>query len=168
MAKTARFFDLTAGQIMTRNVITATPRTSLRSAARLLEHLRISGLPVVDDEGRCIGVLSTTDFLHLFEPGSLTPPPEEHGIFCDWQLSQVEQLPADQEVGTYMTRDPVTVTVDTSIDEISRKMLEKHIHRIVVVDEHTRPIGIVSSTDVLAAVARSRQVVEPVCESSTR
>ena len=52
-----------------------------------------------------------------------------------------------------MTADPVTVSPHTPIGKLARLMLDAHIHRVVVVDEQRRPIGIVSSTDILAAVA---------------
>jgi len=53
-----------------------------------------------------------------------------------------------------MTRDPVTAPRETRIQQLARTMLDAHIHRVVIVDEGERPVGIVSSTDVLAAVAR--------------
>jgi CBS-domain-containing membrane protein len=62
-------------------------------------------------------------------------------------------LPPDA-VARYMTTDPVTARTTTPMRELARMMLDAHIHRVVIVDEHNRPVGIVSSTDVLAAVAR--------------
>jgi CBS domain-containing protein len=67
------------------------------------------------------------------------------------------QLPEDEEqnrcsVREVMTRDPVVVAVGTPIGDVSRMMLDAHIHRVVVADSERRPIGIVSSTDILAAV----------------
>jgi CBS domain-containing protein len=56
-----------------------------------------------------------------------------------------------------MTPDPVMVKPATPITEVARKMIDAHIHRVVVVDEAGRPKGIVSSTDVLGAVAHSGQ-----------
>jgi CBS domain-containing protein len=52
-----------------------------------------------------------------------------------------------------MTPDPVTAQPATSIRVLARMMIDAHIHRIIVVDEGRRPIGVVSSTDVLAALA---------------
>jgi CBS domain-containing protein len=64
----------------------------------------------------------------------------------------VEQLPTD-EVRRFMTPDPVTAPPATSIGVLARMMLDTHIHRVIVVDEERRPVGVVSSTDLLAAVA---------------
>ena len=52
-----------------------------------------------------------------------------------------------------MTRDPVTVSPGATIGDLARKMIDVHIHRVIVVDNNGKPIGIVSSTDLLAALA---------------
>jgi CBS-domain-containing membrane protein len=53
-----------------------------------------------------------------------------------------------------MTADPVTATPETPVGALARRMLDAHVHRLIIVDTAGRPVGIVSSTDVLAAVAR--------------
>jgi CBS domain-containing protein len=53
-----------------------------------------------------------------------------------------------------MTADVVTAATDTPLPEVARMMVDAHIHRVPVLDEHGRPVGVVTSTDVLAAVAR--------------
>jgi CBS domain-containing protein len=73
-------------------------------------------------------------------------------VLADWQVVEVEKLPTD-EVRRFMTADPVTVTPGTPISELARKMIDAHIHRVVVVDRNQTPLGIVSSTDLLAALA---------------
>jgi CBS domain-containing protein len=73
-------------------------------------------------------------------------------VYHGWQMVDIEVLPTDQ-VRNYMTVDPVTVDPDVTIVAMARMMLEAHIHRLVVVDELKRPIGVVTSTDILAAVA---------------
>jgi CBS-domain-containing membrane protein len=75
-------------------------------------------------------------------------------VLSDWQVVDLENLPMD-EVRSFMTPDAVTVQPDTLIRNLARLMIDAHIHRIIVVDERRRPIGVVSSTDVLAAVAYS-------------
>jgi CBS domain-containing protein len=72
----------------------------------------------------------------------------------DWQVVQVEKLPTNA-VRDYMTTDVVTVARDVPVATIGRQMLDAHIHRVVVVDEGQRPIGVVSSTDILTAVAEA-------------
>jgi CBS domain-containing protein len=81
---------------------------------------------------------------------------EPHSVLADWQMVEVEKLPTDA-VSHYMTADPVTVPTDTSIITLARMMIDAHIHRVIVVDEEDRPIGIVSSIDILAALARMEE-----------
>jgi CBS domain-containing protein len=88
-----------------------------------------------DDEGREVLVCS-----------------QPHCVLTDWQIVDVEKLPA-QEVRHYMTADPVTVGPEAPLRILARRMIDAHIHRIVVVDEGQRPIGVVTGTDILAAVA---------------
>jgi CBS domain-containing protein len=197
---------LTASDLMTWNVLVLPQETPLREAGRLLLEHQIGGAPVVDAQGRCVGVLSATDFVRfsqkrndngngapsagfalpitcsfqrklrlprgqevsqcLLESGRCPlqrrqagPGGEEmmvcsqpHCVLVDWQIVEVEKLPTDQ-VSRYMTSTPVTVRPNTPIRELARLMLDMHIHRLIVLDEQRRPIGIVSGTDVLAAVA---------------
>jgi CBS-domain-containing membrane protein len=99
-----------------------------------------------------VGVLSTTDFLHWVENGNTRTKPDE-GVCHSWQIFEKEAVPADT-VGCFMTADPVNVTAGVNIGELAQMMLDARIHRVIVVDPNERPIGIVSSMDVLAAVAR--------------
>jgi CBS domain-containing protein len=145
---------LTADEIMTRNPIVIPRQMSLRAAARLLSQSRITGAPVVDARGVCVGVLSGTDFVHWAE-GCSPDQPHANGPSCvcaGRQMVEPEKLPLD-EVGAYMTQDPVTAPGFTPITELARLMIDAHIHRIIIVDEKARPTGVVSSTDILAAVA---------------
>jgi predicted transcriptional regulator len=147
---------LRAVDLMSRNVVVVPQEMSLRAAARLLSGAQISGAPVVDADGRCVGVLSSTDFMRWTERADMsqghTEPPED---FCsEWQVVDYEDIPSDR-VDCFMTADPVMVNVATSIRELARLMIDAHIHRLIVVDEFCKPVGIVSSTDILAAIVRA-------------
>jgi CBS domain-containing protein len=74
-------------------------------------------------------------------------------VLTDWQVVEVEELPTD-DVGQFMTADPVLVPPEMPVTELARSMIDAHIHRLIVVDRQRRPIGVVSSTDILAQVAR--------------
>jgi CBS domain-containing protein len=148
--------DMSANDLMSREVVMIPEGMSLRAAANLLTQSGISGAPVVDAEGRCIGVISSTDFVHWAKKEETVAHPrrvEWPSYFSSWQVVESEALPVDK-VWMYMTPDPVMVRPSARISELARKMLDAHIHRVVVVDEQERPIGIVSSTDIFAALAR--------------
>ena len=88
------------------------------------------------------------------EPGGveLTVCSQPHCVLVDWQVAELEKLPAD-EVRHFMTPDPVTVPPGTPLRVLARMMIDAHVHRLIVVDEGQRPIGIISTTDLLAALA---------------
>jgi CBS domain containing-hemolysin-like protein len=79
---------------------------------------------------------------------------QPHCVLVDWQVVDVEKLPTD-EVRRFMTPDPVTARPTTSVRVLARMMIDAHIHRLIVVDEERRPVGVVSSTDLLGAMAYS-------------
>jgi len=112
----------------------------------------------VNAEGRCVGVLSSSDFVTWAVHG------EEGGengrgtsFIAPWGvLISIDDSP-DSAIAHYMTALPITVEPTTPIGELAQKMVGAHIHRLLVVVDHDGPRGIVSSTDILAAVARAAQ-----------
>ncbi len=145
---------LRAADLMKQPVQTIPQEMSLAAAGGILQREHISGAAVIDSAGRCVGVISTTDFLSAAsrdQKGRVAHGAEEP-CFSEWQVFDVESLPAD-EVRNHMSRDVVTVTPTTPIADVARMMLDAHIHRVFVVDDQRRPVGIVSSTDIVAAVA---------------
>ena len=170
LTTTKSFLSLRAADIMSRQILMIPRAMSLEGAARSLARANVSGAPVVDDNGRCIGVLSTTDFMHSVEhnhdsgskAGATSKP-----MCSSWQIPEsAAQIPCCVE--NYMTKDPVLVSPATLIGELARMMMDAHIHRLIVVDTITqRPIGIVSSMDILAAIARVDQTQMATEENHT-
>jgi CBS domain-containing protein len=139
--------SLTAADLMTTPVTTIPEYTSLREAARLLSRAGISGAPVVDADGRCLGVLSSGDFVVWAGKQG-----EEVHFIAPWgEVVSVDDAP-DNEIRHYMTVQPVAVAPETPIGELAQKMIDAHIHRVLVVEDG-RPCGIITGTDILAAVA---------------
>jgi CBS domain-containing protein len=148
---------LRAADIMSRNIVMIPREMSLQGAARLLTGAGVTGAPVIDDQGRCIGVLSATDFMHSVEahqPDTNPSRPSDSPPHCAWEIPEGNRNSC-LCVADFMTQDPVLVGPATPIGELARMMMDAHIHRIIVADMDTRqPLGIVSSMDILAAVAR--------------
>jgi CBS domain-containing protein len=142
----------TAGDLMSSDLLLIPRAMSLATAARLLSRSQVSGAPVVDEAGHCVGVLSATDFMHWAERDNRHSATYEGDFHSSWQIEAPEFLPEDA-VARHMTADPVTVPLDKTIGELARMMLDAHIHRVIVVDEDNTPLGIVTATDILAAVA---------------
>ena len=148
------FLELTAADLMTTPVRTIPQNTTLREAAHLLTHERISGAPVVDAGGRCIGVLSSSDFVTW--AGKDGNGKAVHFLAPWGEMIDIDDSP-DNEIRHYMTAQPVTVAPTAPIGELAQKMVDAHIHRVLVVVDESRPQGIATSTDILAAVARAAQ-----------
>ena len=148
------FVELTAADVMSREVIAVPKHLSLRAAARLLSGSHISGAPVVDHTGRCVGVLSTSDFVAWVGRAGGTPRPRGDASpgACEWEIITTI-APVEEEVRDWMTPDPVTSPPTVSVSELARAMIDAHVHRVIIAEEDGRPVGIVSSTDILAAVA---------------
>jgi CBS domain-containing protein len=150
--------NLTATDLMSASVVMIPEEMSLQGAAHLLAQAHVTGVPVVNHEGRCVGVLSSTDVVRWVEKNrGGHHATADRSSFCSvWQIVDPSELPEDA-VHNYMTRDPVIVAPTTSIGALARMMIDAHIHRVIVVDHRGRPTGIVSTTDVLAALARADQ-----------
>lgn len=148
--------ELTAADVMSHEVIAVPKHLSLRAAARLLSGSHISGAPVIDLTGRCVGVLSTTDFAAWAGKGESIA--RERGEAspgaCEWEIITT-MAPMEELVRDWMTPDPVTAPPTAPVSELARAMIDAHVHRVIIAEEDGRPIGIVSSTDILAAVARA-------------
>ncbi|MBY4676662.1 CBS domain-containing protein [Marinobacterium arenosum] len=127
-----------ARDYMTESLVTFTPDTQLFTAIRLLQEHRISGAPVVDEQGRLAGILSELDCLRAIL--ALTYHEEEMGGV----------------VGDYMTRTVETVEHDADIIAVSKIFIERGRRRLPVV-HHGRLVGQISRCDVLRAVEEFAQ-----------
>ncbi len=133
MDKAQRRPRIVVRDLMTAHAEILHPGQSLADAARLFTHARIGGAPVVDDEGKLVGILSKTDLL-------------ERSPF-------IPHSPSGR-VGDAMTREVLTVRgSDTAMSAI-RAMTSHEIHRLVVVDDNAHPIGVLTTIDVLHAIVR--------------
>jgi CBS-domain-containing membrane protein len=156
LTATKPLLSLVAADLMSPADVTIPQDMSLHAAAHRLAQADVSGAPVVDGEGRCVGVLSAHDFVTWADKGPRAARKRPECYCSAWQLSPDDNLPADA-VRNFMTSDPVTVTPGTAIGVLARMMVDAHIHRVIVLDKARRPVGVVSGTDVLAAVARAAQ-----------
>ncbi|MCX4585724.1 CBS domain-containing protein [Streptomyces sp. NBC_01481] len=151
---------------MTSEVVKAAYDTPFEEIARLLSQHRISGIPVVDDEQKVIGVISTTDLMvHRSgkedTPGRLNWPSLTSGARVRESKAQA------RNAGQLMTHPAVTVHAHQSIAAAARIMAEHRIERLPVVDEEDRLVGIVTRRDLLQVFLRPdaeirREVIDEV------
>ncbi|WP_072621916.1 CBS domain-containing protein [Spirulina major] len=149
----------TVAEFMTPTPITVTPQTSLREAIQLLAEKQISGLPVVDDAGTLVGVLSDADL--MWQETGADPPPYimflDSVIFLQNPARYEQELHKSlgQTVGEVMTKKPITAQPDQSLRDAARIMHEKHVRRLPVVDANGQIVGILSHGDIIRAMAAS-------------
>jgi CBS domain-containing protein len=154
-----------AHQIMTNDVITVTPQTTILEAANIMLRCHVSGLPVLDADGTLLGMVSEGDFLHRSEIGTGRKRSSWLEIFVG--LSRVADdfvHEHGRKVGDVMTRDPVTVEEETPLDQLVRLMETHGIKRLPVMRGKTL-VGIVTRSNVLQAVASlAREIPDPTAD----
>lgn len=139
--------------VMTRRVVSVTPEATIRHAIRLMLDNHISGLPVIDDQGRLVGIVSEADFLRRSEIGT----ERKRSRWLDALLGPAE--PANDyvhshgvKVGEVMTRKPITVQEDTPLDQVVHLMEGHRVKRLPVV-RGEKVVGIVSRANLMRALA---------------
>lgn len=127
---------LTVNEIMARGVVTITPEATIGDAIELLLARGVAGLPVVDPEGRLIGILTEFALLALAYDSEIT----------------------NQTVGEHMTQDVLTVDATDSVNKVADLCIVHRVRRLPVLDEG-RLVGLVSRRDVLNALFNAKAPV---------
>jgi CBS domain-containing protein len=147
-----------ARDIMSTNVVTASPGTSIREVARLLLKKHLTALPVIDKDGVPIGMISEGDLVG--------PDDASREVRRDWWLSLLAEgqpLSPDflgwldsreRTANSVMSKPVISINEDAEIGEIARLLAAHHVKRVPVV-RNGRLVGIVSRGDLLRAMYRS-------------
>jgi CBS-domain-containing membrane protein len=158
-----------ARDVMASPVITTSPSSSVREVAKTFLERRISATPVVDTQGRLVGIVSEGDLLHRRESGT-----ERQYSWWLRALTSDEILATDYvkaratKVADIMTRNVITAAPDTPLHEIA-VLLEKNAIKRVPIVENGQLVGIVSRANLVQAVASARKRLEvPASDSLIR
>jgi CBS-domain-containing membrane protein len=147
---------LVARDLMAEVVVTVPRHMSPRGAARLLARAGVSAAPVVDADGRCVGLVAAGALVPLLAGGSGTRSGALHeGACSDWQILEGPATGPD-EVAAYVQAAAPLVGPQTPFSEVVRLLADAGAYRAVVVDAAGAPLGTVSADRVLAVVARGR------------
>ena len=142
----------TVSDVMTSHVHVAAPLTPFKVLVRLIEENRVSAIPIVDQQGRPIGIVSEADLLLKEQHHDL----ESSRALLHPKKRRHDRAKAEGTVASVlMTSPPITVASSTSLSQAARLMQEKNIRRLVVVDERGRIAGIVSRSDLLQVFLRT-------------
>lgn len=149
----------TVADAMSREPILVKPAMPLKEAIKILAERRISGLPVVNDTGKLVGIISETDL--MWQETGVTPPAYimllDSVIFLENPARYEKELhkALGETVAEVMTKDPITTTPDRPLGEAARLMHDKDVHRLPVLDSDDKVVGILTRGDIIRAMAAS-------------
>ena len=150
---------LTVRDVMDPEPVSVTPKTPIKDVVRALRDNELSGLPVVNEGGRCVGIITENDMVMAGDEGDLHFPHfiELFGgvVFLE-SLKKFEEKLKRADASTaaeMMTEDPHTIEPDATLRDAGRLISRTHHNRIPVV-EHGRLVGMVTRVDVLEGLTR--------------
>lgn len=156
-----RLLNLRVSQIMSKHIIDISPHQTLAEAASLLSKHGLAGAPVVDELGRCVGMLTATDFLaqesqqgRAGEDRALADV--EHTLNTETADEALHMETVDYElVRNHMTTNIQAIDENATMLAAARAMCAGHIHRLPVLDQQGHVLGLVSSLDIAAALVQA-------------
>jgi len=158
-----------ARDVMLSPVITVKSSAMVKEVAELLLEKRISAAPVVDDQGKLVGIVSEGDLLHRAEAGT-----ERHRSWWLQGLLGDDVLAADfirahaRKVSDLMTKRVITASPETPLHELAGLMEKNAIKRVPIL-ENGQLVGIVSRANLIQAVATARSLLEiPLSDATIR
>ena len=139
--------------VMTKTVISVTPRTSVSEALDLMTRSHISGLPVIDDKGSLVGIVSEADFLRRSELG--TEKSQGHwlaSIFLPGRAAEIYARAHAKHVDQIMSADVATIEEDATLGSAVELMEKRRVKRLPVVAGN-RVVGMIARADFVHALA---------------
>ena len=156
---------MNASDVMTREILSVRPDAMIAEAIRMMLDNRISGLPVLDETGRLVGILTEGDLLRRGETGTERHRPRWLEILMGpGRLAEEYVRTHGRRIGELMTHNPVTVTPDTPLKKIVELMERHRIKRVPVLDGDA-PVGILSRADLLRGLAGALAAAPAVATS---
>ncbi|MBE9182092.1 CBS domain-containing protein [Oculatella sp. LEGE 06141] len=150
----------TVADVMSRDLVTVSPDTPLGEAIKILAERRISGLPVVDQNDKLVGVISETDL--MWQETGVTPPAYimllDSVIYLENPAKYDRELhkALGQTVKEAMTKDPITVKPDKPLRDAAHLMHDRQIHRLPVLDQNGTLVGILTRGDIIRFMAANQ------------
>lgn len=148
---------LHARDIMTTEVLTVSPETSIEELAKLLENRKIGGVPVVEADGRLVGIITQSDLVERARELELPPAVNILDFHIYLQIPshlfrRVEKM-LGATVRDCMSPKPLTVAPDTPVSRIAALMAKQKVHTLPVLEKE-KLVGIVGKMDLVRALAR--------------
>jgi CBS domain-containing protein len=158
-----------ARDVMVSPVVVLKPSATVAEAAKLFLDRRISAVPVVDEHGKVIGIVSEGDLLHRIETGTERQRPWWlRGLISEKAIAEDYVKARARKVGDIMTREVITVSPDTPLHEVATLLESKAIKRVPVFS-NGQLVGIVSRANLVQAVASARKGLDiPISDNAIR
>jgi CBS-domain-containing membrane protein len=161
----------TVKDVMTTRVVSVTKGTSFRAMAAALRKHRVSAFPVLDDDGKVIGVVSEADM--LAKEALSSEPQGMPGMIGGLLRHREHEKARGTTAGDLMTSPAVTVTPDDTLERAARLMYTRKVKRLPVVDANGHLVGIVGRSDLLAGFDRPdaeirREILDQVLRHDLR
>ncbi len=141
-------------EIMSKEVVSIKPDDNAKDALNLLFKMQISGLPVIDDKQRLVGMFTEKDVLSQILPSYLEKIGrfvyEENPKSIKKKFQDLTNLP----VSKLMRKDVITIDEEASLCEVARLMLTQRVRRIPVLNNEKKVMGIVAREDIVKAYAK--------------
>jgi predicted transcriptional regulator len=150
----------TVADVMSRDPIVVKPQTPLKEAIHLIAEKRVSGLPVVDDQGKLVGIISETDL--MWQETGATPPPYimvlDSVIYLENPARYEQELhkALGQTVAEVMTKEAITTKPDQPLREAAQLMHDRDVRRLPVVDPAGKVVGILTRGDIVRFMAANQ------------
>jgi CBS domain-containing protein len=144
-----------ASDVMTKNVITAHPNMSVREAAIIIAHEKISGLPVVSENGGVLGIFSEADLIHRMELGTDGQPARWSGYFAHPEAMAEKFTKAHgMKVHDVMSRPVVSVEAEAELADVADTLDDRGLKRLPVMRDG-KLVGIITRRDLVRALTRA-------------
>jgi CBS-domain-containing membrane protein len=157
-----------ARDVMVSPVITAGKTATVREIAKILIEKRISAVPVIDDAGKLVGIVTESDLMRRVEAGTEHPYSWwVHFLAGDATVAADYVKSHAAKIEDVMTSDVVTATPETPLHEIATLLEEHQIRRVPIVDKLGNLVGIVSRANLIQVVASARPKLEMTLPDST-
>jgi len=139
--------------VMSKEVVYVHHMDNVHEALVLMSENRVSALPVIDRHSRCVGMLSTSDLVDITREmdDDLEDLDEADTIGREWLLEKIKDGMGHQQVNEVMTRDVASVGPESLLTQAAHEMRRHRVHRLPVIDEHGKLLGILSTMDVIDA-----------------
>jgi CBS domain-containing protein len=136
-------------EIMTKDVITVSPDASLKDVGELLKEKRISGVPVINEKGNIVGIVTLTDMLRVLD--QIYKWQEMERRIPGLKLSEMfAKEKSEAKVRNVMTKTIYTLDENRTIEDVMRMMFDKKVHTIPITKDG-KLLGIVGKRDLISA-----------------